>query len=118
MPVAASESAGYAAASGAVLDAHDWGGYDGDTERSGRGAGAWWKGSAEVPAAAAAAAAERKGKGKEEGEGGEGGVDAAAGGQKRDWHGTSSDAFEIAVAVLKVRTCVCARAPACALLPP
>lgn len=84
--MAPSESAG-GEASGAALDAHREG-YDGDTERSGRSGG--------------------RRKGVEQGPGqesvdGEGGAADAVNGRNRDWPGTSSDAFEIAVAVLKVR---------------
>ena len=84
-PVAPSESAG-GEASGAALDAHGEG-YDGDIER-------------------------RRRKGVEQGPGREpddgwGNVAEAETGQNRDWPGTSSDAFEIAVAVLKVRMQLC-----------
>lgn len=95
--MAASESAG-AEASDEVLDANREG-YDGDTEKSGRPGGRR-KGVESVVAAAAAAGGQRRGLEFVEGE--ESAADAVNG-QNRDWPGTSSDAFEIAVAVLKVQ---------------
>lgn len=75
LPVAASESAGA-----------------GDTEKRRR------QGERLNGATASTSAGEGRGFG----EWGEGAADAESG-QNRDWHGTNSDAFEIAVAVLKVR---------------
>lgn len=97
LPVAASLSAG-AAATGEALGGSGEG-HDRDNWNGGRSAG-----RSNLPKSAEAAAiGEGRGGGGtgslEEGDSDTDGGDR----QERDWHGTSSDAFEIAVAVLKVR---------------
>lgn len=93
-------------------------GYDGDTERKEDGGRAGRSLGESAPAVLRAGdaggdggAGSGSGKGRRRGGGvdgtddGEGKAAAAAaggGGGERDWHGTSSDAFEIAMAVLKV----------------
>ncbi|CAM9214885.1 unnamed protein product, partial [Scytosiphon promiscuus] len=93
LPVAASVSAGAAVAGEASAGRGD--GYGGDMEKSRS------NGRRVLPESAQAAA------GGGEQDGGPGYIEGmgsdldASGKEERDWHGTSSDAFEIAVAVLK-----------------